>query len=100
MVGQVEPFRRVPFFWTYQFGTAVAVLGHAPAWDEVIFDGEPERRDFLAVFLDQGRFAAAAAVGRDRQLAALHELVLLGREPRPEELRRGGLDLEELLRRG
>lgn len=97
MAGQPEAFTRVPFFWTSHYETTVAYLGHAPSWDEILYEGEVESQSFLAYYLKEGRLSAAAACGRDRQVCALHELMLQHQEPSAEELRRGGVDLVQRL---
>lgn len=97
LAGEVEPFRAVPFFWTLQFDAILGYVGHAPAWDEEIVHGDLEGRDFMVYYVGDGRVLAAAAMGRDRQLGVLHELMLLEREPTPQQLRDGEVDLTGLL---
>ena len=36
-----EHYLDVPFFWTWHFGKTYDYLGHAEAWDEVEFKGDP-----------------------------------------------------------
>jgi hypothetical protein len=95
--GKAQPFRSVPFFWTMQFDAVVGYVGHASSWEEIVLHGEPDERDFMAYFVRDDRVLAAAAMGRNRQLNALHELMQLEREPLPGHLRVGELDLTGLL---
>lgn len=74
LLGAAEPYRGVPFFWSAHFDTVVQYLGHASAWDAVEIDGDPEE-DFIAYYLRDGRIDAAAAVGRDEDMTALHHLM-------------------------
>jgi NADPH-dependent 2,4-dienoyl-CoA reductase/sulfur reductase-like enzyme len=97
LAGEEQRLRSVPFFWTMQFDAVVGYVGHASSWEEIVVHGEPDERDFMAYFVRDDRVLAAAAMGRNRQLNALHELMQLEREPLPGHLRVGELDLTGLL---
>jgi NADPH-dependent 2,4-dienoyl-CoA reductase/sulfur reductase-like enzyme len=97
LLGAMQRFRRVPFFWTMQLGASLGYVGHASGWDRVIVHGDLEERDFMAYFVAGDRLLAGAAMGRDRQLGALHELMLMEREPDPCHLGGDELDLTRLL---
>ena len=79
----------VPFFWTFHFGQRLNYVGHASGHDEVIVDGDPGKPPFLAYYVRDGAVIAAAGTHRDSDLAALHELLRLGKTPSPERLRQG-----------
>ena len=79
----------VPFFWTFHFGQRMNYVGHAERWDEIVFDGNAEAPPFIAYFLRDGQTVAAVGTHRDADLAAMHELLRLGRAPRIEQLRTG-----------
>jgi len=93
LAGGVQPFRAVPFFWTMHYDAVLGYVGHAPEWDDTILHGNLEGRDFTLYYVRGGRVLAAAAMGRDRQLNALHELMQLEREPSAAELAVDDLDL-------
>lgn len=97
MAGHEAIYASVPFFWTQQFGLVLGYVGHAPGWDELLIWGSIEARDFLAFYARGGRVLAAAGVMRDRELAAVEELMRLDRLPSAEELRRQKIDLAKLL---
>ena len=80
----------VPFFWTYHFEQRMNHVGFARKWDDVIFDGDPESPPFIAYYLNDGATVAAAGTHRDADLAAMHELLRLGRAPGERDLRAGG----------
>ncbi|MBV9302923.1 MAG: FAD-dependent oxidoreductase [Acidobacteriaceae bacterium] len=88
MLGRAKPFEAVPYFWTEQFGTPFEYLGHAEDWDDFIIQGDVNKPEFLGFYVKDGRVAAAVASGRDRDMAALHELMRLNRVPAVEEIRR------------
>ncbi|MDQ3804408.1 MAG: FAD-dependent oxidoreductase [Acidobacteriota bacterium] len=97
MAGRDTVFDGVPFFWTRQFDAGLLYVGHAAAWDEIIYRGDLSAHNFLAFYVKGGRVAAVAGMNRDRELAAAEELLRLGRMPTPDRLRGGILNLSELL---
>ena len=96
MAGQSVSYDGVPFFWSGQFGTSVRYVGHAQEWDEVYIDGDLDAKKFIAYYLSDGEVLAAAGVGRDRAMAALHALMLAGQMPSAAEVK-DDIDLLALL---
>jgi apoptosis-inducing factor 3 len=88
MAGHPVEFAGVPFFWSEQFDLFLQYVGYAASWDELIVHGDLAGRDFLAYYVKSDRVMAAAGLQRDRQLAALAELLRLNQAPAPAELRR------------
>ena len=86
MAGKGEPFAGVPFFWTSQFDLAMAFVGHLRGWDEIVFDGDVEARDFMAFYFAEGRVIGAGGT-RGAQLGAFAELLRAGNLPAAEVLR-------------
>jgi 3-phenylpropionate/trans-cinnamate dioxygenase ferredoxin reductase subunit len=66
MLGQRTPFRAVPFFWTSQYGVALAYVGHAPSWDAIETRGEASQGEVTVAYLSHGNVRAVATIGRDR----------------------------------
>jgi NADPH-dependent 2,4-dienoyl-CoA reductase/sulfur reductase-like enzyme/nitrite reductase/ring-hydroxylating ferredoxin subunit len=97
MMGRNIPFDGVPFFWTRQFDAGLLYVGHAPAWDEIIYQGEVSSCDFLAFYLKDERVLAVAGMNRDRDMAAVEELFRLDRMPVPARLREQATDFVALL---
>lgn len=93
MVGQTVKFAGVPVFWTLQFEFPLRYIGHAKDWDEIIFDGDLQKREFIAFYVKDNRVIAAAASQRDTEMAAISELMRLNQMPTPAELRGGSIDL-------
>jgi NADPH-dependent 2,4-dienoyl-CoA reductase/sulfur reductase-like enzyme len=73
MLGGEEHYLDVPFFWTYHFGKNYDYLGHAAEWDEVEFNGEPEKPPFIGLFAKNGIVVAAVACDKQRAMALLAE---------------------------
>jgi len=98
MVGNLTPFRDVPFFWTERLDIHFEYAGYAGSWDEIIYQGDPASRDFLAFYVKNQRVLAAAACQHNQEMTAIMELMRLDRLPTPEELRRGPVDFLQRLR--
>jgi hypothetical protein len=88
MLGRQQPFQKVRFFWTQQYGKSLRYVGHAKAWDEIIFHGDVRRQDFLALYAHQNRLVAAAAMNRDQDIICIEALMALDQMPTPTAGRR------------
>jgi NADPH-dependent 2,4-dienoyl-CoA reductase/sulfur reductase-like enzyme len=97
MVGHETAFDGVPFFWTRQFDAGLVYVGHAASWDEIIYHGETSSQDFLAFYVKNDRVLAVAGMNRDREMAAIEELMRLDRMPTPAQLKYNEVNLLEML---
>jgi hypothetical protein len=86
MLGRSVVFDGVPFFWTQQFDAVLVYVGHAAAWDEIVYRGDVASHDFLAFFVKDKRVLAVAGMNRDREMDAAEELLRLDRMPKREQL--------------
>lgn len=66
-----EPFRAVPYFWSYQYDVGLDRVGHADRWDETVVDGDLGGRDFLAYHVRDGGVVAATGMNRGAQVGAM-----------------------------
>lgn len=73
MLGGDEHYLDVPYFWTYHFGKNYDYIGHAEAFDEVEFKGDPYHPPFIGLFGKNGVVAAAIACEEERAMAMLAE---------------------------
>jgi apoptosis-inducing factor 3 len=87
MAGRSEEFRGVPFFWSELFEAMPQYVGHVSAWDEIIMHGDLEARNFVAFYVKNNQVMAACGLQHDAQMAAIAELMRLGKLPSPEEVR-------------
>lgn len=97
MAGNAVKYRGVPVFWTMQFKFPLRYVGHATEWDEIIFQGDLQQRQFIAFYVKGDRVLAAATSQRDTETAAISELMRLNQMPSPDNLRSKNLDLVGLL---
>ena len=65
ILGQMQPFDAVPFFWSQHYDTTISYVGHAEQWDRLDIDGDPSQHDCSVAFWWGGRKRAVATVGRD-----------------------------------
>jgi 3-phenylpropionate/trans-cinnamate dioxygenase ferredoxin reductase component len=63
MLGTGEPYDRVPYFFSDQYEVGMEYAGHATEWDEVVFRGDVDAREFIAFWLQGGRVLAGMNVG-------------------------------------
>ena len=97
MLGKKIVYDSVPFFWTRQFDAGLLYVGHAVAWDEIVYQGDLRTREFLAFYVKEDRVLAVAGMNRDREMAAAEELMRLGRMPAAAQLRENSMDLVQAL---
>ncbi len=96
MLGKGEPYARVPYFYSDQYDVGMEYSGHAVAWDEVVFRGDPACRQFIAFWLSGDRVLAGMNVNVWDVTDPIQELI---RERVPVDsarLRDPDVPLEEL----
>lgn len=59
MLGARDPYIRLPYFYSDQFDLDMEYRGHAVDPDQVVFRGDPARREFIAFWLEDDRVTAA-----------------------------------------
>ncbi len=89
MAGKSVEYTGVPFFWTDQFDTMMQYVGYVNGWEEIIYQGSPTERSFLAFFVKSNQVLAAAGMQHEKEMAALAELMRLKQAPTPAECRKG-----------
>ncbi|VEP14273.1 hypothetical protein H1P_2530001 [Hyella patelloides LEGE 07179] len=77
----------VPFFWSGQYDVKLRYVGHAEQWDEIYIDGNLDKSEFLAFYLQNNKVMAVAGVNRDRELAAVSELMRQQKMPNATEIK-------------
>ena len=89
MLGQQVKFTAAPFFWTQQYGKSLRYAGHAARWDEIIYQGDVAKQDFLAFYVLDNRIVAAAGMNQDADMIYITELLGTGTLPTPAAVRAG-----------
>jgi 3-phenylpropionate/trans-cinnamate dioxygenase ferredoxin reductase component len=62
MLGQDAPYDNVPYFFSDQYDVGMEYAGYATDWDEVVFRGDVDGREFVAFWLRDGRVLAGMNV--------------------------------------
>ncbi len=81
--------RGVPCFWTDQFDNLMQYIGYADGWEEIICQGSPADRKFLAFYVKDNQVLAAAGMQREQEMAVLADLIRLKQTPASAECRKG-----------
>ena len=97
MLGRAEPYDRIPYFFSDQYDVGMEYAGHATAWDEVVFRGAPERREFVAFWLQDKRVLAGMNVNVWDVNEHIQELVRASRPVDVTRLTDPDVPLEDVL---
>ena len=62
MLGEPEPYDRIPYFYSDQFDTKMEYSGYAPQSDSVVLRGNPTERTFMAFWLEGESVVAGMSV--------------------------------------
>jgi 3-phenylpropionate/trans-cinnamate dioxygenase ferredoxin reductase subunit len=62
MLGTGEPYDKIPYFFSDQYDVGMEYAGYATEWDEVVFRGDVDGREFIAFWVKAGRVLAGMNV--------------------------------------
>jgi 3-phenylpropionate/trans-cinnamate dioxygenase ferredoxin reductase subunit len=62
MLGDDVVYDRIPYFFSDQYDVGMEYSGYAERWEEVVFRGERDSGEFVALWLDEGRVVAGMNV--------------------------------------
>lgn len=96
MLGNAEPYLRIPYFYSDQYDLGVEYAGYAPTWDRVVFRGEPASRAFVAFWLSDGRVVAGMNANVWQVNDAIAALVGSGQNVAVERLVDPAVPLDDL----
>lgn len=97
MLGAGRAYDRLPYFFSDQYDLGLEYVGHATAWDQVVFRGDPRSREFIAFWLHRGRVVAAMNVNVWDVVEHLKRIVLDPSVTEPARLADVHVPLEELV---
>ena len=98
MAGQQVVFDAVPFFWTGQFDLKLRYIGHSENYNDIVIQGSLEDKSFLAFYIEDEQVMAVSGIGRDRDIAALSELMRLRKLPKAKAITSKDVDWAEQLK--
>lgn len=87
LAGKPTKFDKVPFFWTAQQGKNIRYVGYVKDYDDIIYQGEVEDQEFIALYVKEGTIRAALGMNKDPEIAAIELLMQENRLPSPEEVK-------------
>jgi 3-phenylpropionate/trans-cinnamate dioxygenase ferredoxin reductase subunit len=96
MLGTGQPYERVPYFFSDQYDVGMEYSGFPSDWDEVVFRGDVESREFIAFWLQDSHVIAGMNVNVWDVTDPIQELIRSGRAVDPERLVDTDVPLEEL----
>jgi 3-phenylpropionate/trans-cinnamate dioxygenase ferredoxin reductase component len=99
MLGQDVSYDRVPYFFTDQYDLGMEYTGYVEpgGYDEVVFRGRTESREFIAFWLSGGRVLAGMNVNVWDVTDPIRTLVTSGRVVDTKKLADSGVPLTDLL---
>jgi 3-phenylpropionate/trans-cinnamate dioxygenase ferredoxin reductase component len=99
MLGRGTAYERLPYFFSDQYEMSMEYTGYAISWDELVFRGDPESREFVAFWLQDGRVTAAMNVNVWGVTDALGALIRARKPVDVARLRNPEVPLDELASR-
>jgi 3-phenylpropionate/trans-cinnamate dioxygenase ferredoxin reductase component len=96
MLGRQVVYDRTPYFFSDQYDLGMEYRGWAPAFEEVIFRGDPASRQFVAFWIHEGKAVAAMNANVWDASDAIEALLVAGTPVDPERLADPDVDLAEL----
>lgn len=97
LLGAGQAFDRLPYFFSDQYDLGMEYVGHAAGWDQVVFRGDRENREFIAFWLQNRRVVAAMNVNVWDVADDLRALIAQGLPLDPGRLGDPDVPLTELL---
>jgi NADPH-dependent 2,4-dienoyl-CoA reductase/sulfur reductase-like enzyme/nitrite reductase/ring-hydroxylating ferredoxin subunit len=94
MMGSVEPYREIPFFWTKQYDTLIRFAGYIPKVKKVVYRGDVEKGEFTAAYYRGSGLCAVCCMGRDREFMMLHHMMRDGTTIGKKDMKRGEFQFE------
>jgi 3-phenylpropionate/trans-cinnamate dioxygenase ferredoxin reductase component len=96
MLGSREPYDRIPYFFSDQYEVGMEYAGHATEWDEVVFRGDVDAREFIAFWVKDGRVLAGMNVNVWDVTDDIQALIRGGAPVDPARLRDSDVELAAL----
>jgi len=98
MLGQDVSYDRVPYFYTDQYDLGMEYSGYVEpgGYDQVVFRGDKDGREFVAFWLSGGRVLAGMNVNVWDVNDAIQDLVRGGQAVDPAKLADPGIPLDQL----
>jgi len=97
MLGRSVAYDDIPWFWSDQYDWNLQYAGFHTDWQQLVVRGEPERANFLACYINDGRIDAAIAVNRGGDLRRVIPLIKARQPVDPQLLADERISLQQIL---
>jgi 3-phenylpropionate/trans-cinnamate dioxygenase ferredoxin reductase subunit len=81
ILGDPQPYRAVPWFWSNQYDLRLQTVGLSTGHDEAVLRGDPAQRSFSLIYRRRGRVIALDCVNNVKDYVQGRALVLAGAAP-------------------
>jgi len=98
LVGAGESYERLPYFFSDQYDAGMEYSGYAENWDDVVFRGSRDAREFIAFWLTDGRVTAGMNLNVWDVVDDIQALIRSGAVVDPSRLADPDVPLGELSR--
>ena len=78
VMGVLEPYRAIPWFWSHQFDLKLQTVGLSSGHDAVVVRGDPAQRSFSLIYSKQGKVIALDCVNAVKDYVQGRALVQAG----------------------
>lgn len=96
IVGDPQPYRATPWFWSNQYDLKLQTVGLSAGHDATVLRGDPLTRSFSVLYLKGGKLIACDAVNAIKDYVQARKLVEEGARIAPEDLADASRPLKEL----
>ena len=97
MLGKLEPYEDVHWFWSDQYNYNVQYAGFHSDWDELVIRGDLGQRTCVVFYMQEQRIAAAVAINRGRDVQRVMRLIKAQVRVDAAKLRDENIDLRSLM---
>jgi 3-phenylpropionate/trans-cinnamate dioxygenase ferredoxin reductase subunit len=97
MLDEAVSYDELPYFFSDQYDTGMEYSGFATNWDEVVFRGDVEGREFIAFWVEERRVVAAMNFNVWDVHDTLRELIRSRKAVDPDRLRDPDIALDKLI---
>ena len=99
MLGDGKPYDVIPYFFSDQYEVGMEYAGYAREWEEVVFRGDVEAREFIAFWLHGNRVVAGMNVNVWDVTDGIQALIRSRKTVDPAQLRDPDVPIESLASR-
>ncbi len=97
MLGQDVSYGEIPYFFSDQYDAGMEYSGYATEWDEVVFRGDVNAREFIAFWLKDERVVAGMNINVWDVSDPIRELIRSRRPVNSRDLADGDVPLSQLI---